>query len=424
VDSELLADEDIATRSQEYIEKLNDQLERDEPNYGCIRSLFKRLVLIGDPSAVPIVASRAKELIPALADAGNYLRSVNNKFEVDWPIIGSELLDTLKLPIVQNSEYLTVILLDLYARIPFLNHVDDILRMYDCTSSAMVHRHIVRVATEQNRSDWLRLQKDKLSEADPWLRRAIIAGAKIFTERERDTFLYPIDQGGNKLEKIIVQWVKEKSYVEKKQVRKILFLAAEPTDASRLRAGEELREIQNQLQLSKFGDRFELKVRMSVRSADISQAIHDVEPQIVHFSGHGTASGELCIENEKGETHTIQPVVLATLFKQCANQVNCVVLNVCYAKEPAHAIAESIDYVIGWNQAIGDKEAIAFAVGFYQALGAGKTIEDAYEFGCAQIGLQIGLQDIPEHLVPALLKKEKDKSKAYKQDVRDEDIPF
>jgi hypothetical protein len=37
-----------------------------------------------------------------------------------------------------------------------------------------------------------------------------------------------------------------------------LFLAADPTDASRLRLGEEAREIQQKLQLAKFRERFEL----------------------------------------------------------------------------------------------------------------------------------------------------------------------
>lgn len=182
----------------------------------------------------------------------------------------------------------------------------------------------------------------------------------------------------------------------------ILFLAADPTDASRLRLGEELREIQEKLQLAKLRERFELHQRMSVRPADISQVLLDVQPQIVHFSGHGTASGALCFENQMGQTHPIQPDALAALFEQFSNQVNCVVLNACYAQAQARAIAKHIDYVIGMSQAIGDRAAIAFAIGFYQALGAGRTIEEAYKLGC----VQIRLQGISEHLTPILIKKE------------------
>lgn len=75
-------------------------------------------------------------------------------------------------------------------------------------------------------------------------------------------------------------------------------------------------------------------------------------------------------------------------------------LNACYSEIQANALAQHIDYVIGMNQAIGDKAAIAFAIGFYQALGAGRTTEEAYKLGC----VQIRLQGIPEHLTPVLIK--------------------
>jgi len=183
---------------------------------------------------------------------------------------------------------------------------------------------------------------------------------------------------------------------------RILFLSADPTDSSRLRLGEEIREIQEKLQLAKLREQFELHQRMSVRPSDFSQALLDVQPHVVHFSGHGTAYGSLCFENQNGETHPIEPNALAALFEQFASQVYCVVLNACYSMNQANAIAKHIRYVIGMNQAIGDKAAIAFAIGFYQALGGGRTIEEAYKLGC----VQIQLQNIPENLTPVIISKE------------------
>jgi CHAT domain-containing protein len=181
----------------------------------------------------------------------------------------------------------------------------------------------------------------------------------------------------------------------------ILFLASDPSDASRLRLGQELRDIQQRLQLGKQREKFVLEQRMSVRPADISQAILDVEPHIVHFSGHGTNTGELCFEDELGKIQPVTPDALAALFALVNEQVNCVVLNACFSETQAKAIAEHIGFVIGMNQAIGDKAAIAFAVGFYTALGANRSIEKAYKFGC----VQIQLQGIPEHLTPVLYEK-------------------
>ncbi len=189
--------------------------------------------------------------------------------------------------------------------------------------------------------------------------------------------------------------------VQRENTLSILFLAADPSNASRLRLGEELREIQEKLQLAQLREQFELHQRMSVRPADISQALLDVQPQIVHFSGHGTSAGALCFENQVGEIHFIQPEALAALFEQFENRIDCVVLNACYSEIQANAIGKHIRYVIGMNKAIGDKAAIAFAIGFYQGLGAGRSIEEAYKLGC----IQIGLQGIPENLTPVLIKR-------------------
>ncbi len=181
----------------------------------------------------------------------------------------------------------------------------------------------------------------------------------------------------------------------------ILFLAADPSDAARLRVGEELRELQEKLQLAKLREQFELEQRMSVRPADISQALLDFQPQIVHFAGHGVAGGALCFENQMGKRHLVEPEALSALFEQFADYVNCVLLNACYSKTQAAAISKHINYVIGMEKAIDDRAAIAFVIGFYQALGAGRTIEDSYKLGC----VQIRLHGIPEHLTPVLIKR-------------------
>jgi hypothetical protein len=181
----------------------------------------------------------------------------------------------------------------------------------------------------------------------------------------------------------------------------ILFLAADPTDASRLRLGEESREIQEKLQLSRLRDRFVFNQRMSVRPQDISQALLDLQPDIVHFSGHGTETGELCFESLDGKAHPVSPGALADLFGQFSDRVDCVVLNACFSRKQAAAIARHIDYVIGMKKEIDDRAAIAFAVGFYQGLGGGRTIEEAFQLGC----IQIRLQNVPGHLTPVLLKR-------------------
>jgi len=182
----------------------------------------------------------------------------------------------------------------------------------------------------------------------------------------------------------------------------ILFLSADPTNVPHIRTDQEFREIKEKLSLARFRDVFALEQpQLSVRSEDISQALLDFEPRIVHFSGHGTPAGELCFEDRSGEVHRVDPDALADLFSQFTPQLVCVILNACYSEEQAKAISKSVSFVIGMNDSIGDEAAISYSIGFYQALGAGHNVEKAHQLGCAQIRMNCP----GEHLTPILYKK-------------------
>lgn len=184
-------------------------------------------------------------------------------------------------------------------------------------------------------------------------------------------------------------------------VKTILFLAANPKDTVSLRLDEELREIDAGLRRARKRDKFSLVQRWALRPRDLRQALLDVKPQIVHFSGHGSASGGIVLENINGHSQLVESKALAGLFKLFVNSIECVLLNACYSEKQAKAIVRHINHVIGMNQAIGDQAAIEFAVGFYDALGADESVEAAYRFGCNAIQL-VGLS---EHLTPVLKSK-------------------
>jgi AAA-like domain/CHAT domain len=208
-------------------------------------------------------------------------------------------------------------------------------------------------------------------------------------------------------------------------ITKILFLAANPKDSSRIRLDEELREIYEGLRRATHRNQFELEQKWAVRPKDLQRAILDLSPRIVHFSGHslGTESSRqsaqgtrdisvlpeselntegLVFEDDAGQVKLVETTAIASLFELFADRIECVVLNACYSETQAVAIAQHIPYVIGMNRAIGDEAARVFAVGFYDALGAGRDIEFAYKFACSSIRMA----GIPEDLTPVLLKKE------------------
>jgi hypothetical protein len=176
----------------------------------------------------------------------------------------------------------------------------------------------------------------------------------------------------------------------------ILFLAASPRNINRLRLDQELRDVSARLRRNP--NSLNLEYRLAVRPCDIQSAMLDVNPQIVHFSGHGRDEG-LIFEDDFGNAKLVEGTALAGLFKLFGDQLRCVVLNSCYSEVQAKAIAQHIPYVIGMSQAIGDKAAIAFAVGFYDALRRDCPIKLAYELGCNAIRME----GIAENLTPILL---------------------
>jgi CHAT domain len=180
--------------------------------------------------------------------------------------------------------------------------------------------------------------------------------------------------------------------------RKILMLASNPKGTSKLRLDEEVREIENGLGRAKNLVQFELVNKWAVRPRDVHRALLDVNPDIVHFSGHGTGEEGLVFEDESGNPKLVTQEAMSGLFELFSDRIKCVVLNGCYSQVQAEVIARHIPCVIGMQRAIGDKAAIVFAIGFYDALGAGRSFEFAYKLGC--VALQ--LENIPEHLTPIL----------------------
>ncbi|MDJ0676453.1 MAG: YARHG domain-containing protein [Calothrix sp. MO_167.B42] len=203
-------------------------------------------------------------------------------------------------------------------------------------------------------------------------------------------------------------------------VKKILILAANPKGD--LKVYPEIRDIEQGLRQTPNGNQFEILPKVAVCPKDLQSYLLEINPWIVQFCGHGTGNQGLILESNVGQSQLVSTEAIANLFQLFANQVECVILNACYSELQAQEIVKHINYVIGMRQEIRDDAATAFTYGFYQSLGYGKSIEDAYHFGCNQIQLVINRStvsrtetvvgvtepvQVPEHLTPILLKRPK-----------------
>jgi hypothetical protein len=161
----------------------------------------------------------------------------------------------------------------------------------------------------------------------------------------------------------------------------------------------EVRDIQKALARSQHQDDFQLVHRADAQWKDFRRAIEDLQPEIVHFSGHGAGKQGLIVEDDDGAMRGVPADALARLFKlfPC---VKCVVLNACYSEVQAVSIHRHVPCVVGMSLSIGDRAARDFAEAFYDGLGAGRGYKEAYELGLS------GMANDVEVWTPVLLWKE------------------
>ncbi len=183
---------------------------------------------------------------------------------------------------------------------------------------------------------------------------------------------------------------------------KVLFLAANPSKTGKLMLDEEIRAITEKIYASEFRDYLEVESYWAVRPDDLLQSLNRYKPHIVHFSGHGSQSGELILVDINGAPKPVDVRTLKALFTILKDNIQVVILNACYSRTQAEAIVEVINCAIGMNNAIGDQAAITFAASFYRALGFGRSIQEAFDQG----KVALLLEGIPEENTPELLVKE------------------
>ncbi|MDG4765887.1 CHAT domain-containing protein [Solwaraspora sp. WMMD406] len=200
---------------------------------------------------------------------------------------------------------------------------------------------------------------------------------------------------------------------------RIVVFAANPLTSDRLALDEEIREIVAALRATTRRDAFELVPCLAARANDLLQYLNQYTPHIVHFSAHGSQTGEIVLVADgtftqsreitpasgyptlyRAGEHAVSAAALGELFRVMKDNVQVVVLNACYSVTQAKAISEHIDYVVGMRRSIRDDAATVFAAAFYSALGENRAIVDAFDQGRVALLVNgIPEQDVPELLV-------------------------
>ena len=192
----------------------------------------------------------------------------------------------------------------------------------------------------------------------------------------------------------------EKLQKDANRVR-VLFLAANSIDTDRIRLDEEARAIQEMISKSEYRDSVEFVTRWAARPMDLIQCINEVAPTIVHFSGHGTESGELVFQGDDGQSRLVTSDAITAAISTAADSVKLVVFNACFSAQQAVDVVRYIPAAIGMRISIGDDAARIFASQFYSAIGFGRSLDDAFK----QAKAALMLENIREEQTPVLLLK-------------------
>jgi hypothetical protein len=159
----------------------------------------------------------------------------------------------------------------------------------------------------------------------------------------------------------------------------VLFFATNPKGTSQLRLDEEARTIQEMIRKSEHRDSISFETRWAVRPLDILQAINEINPDVVHFSGHGADTGELVLENTDGSAKFVTKEAITQVIMASSDKIHLLFFNACFSYEQAQEVVNHVEAAIGMSDSIGDKSACAFAAQFYSSLGFGLSVRKSFE---------------------------------------------
>lgn len=182
----------------------------------------------------------------------------------------------------------------------------------------------------------------------------------------------------------------------------VLFMASNPINSQLLRLDEEARDIQEMIRKSEHRDSVKFETRWATRPLDILQAINELNPDIIHFSGHGSNTDELVLQDADSNIKYVSKEAIVQTIMTSSDKIRLVFFNTCFSYGQARAVVEHVEAAIGMNNSIRDDAARVFAAQFYSAIGFGYSLEKAFN----QARSALMLEGIPEKSTPELYVKE------------------
>jgi hypothetical protein len=130
--------------------------------------------------------------------------------------LGERLLGSLQVPLIQHSEYLQMVLSNLFSGVPAFDHIESLLSKYSVSAPAL-RRELVRAAGAGGEASWIKERKDEFHSSDPWLRQALLSVASCLPGDEGRHWVRKLWRDLTATEKMVARWglrLKEAKYAD------------------------------------------------------------------------------------------------------------------------------------------------------------------------------------------------------------------
>jgi hypothetical protein len=183
----------------------------------------------------------------------------------------------------------------------------------------------------------------------------------------------------------------------------LLFLAASPRPSTPLDLTREPLELKHErdaieqaIRRVQGGEqRLRLVPHMGVDPDELVDHLHEHQPAILHFSGHGNSHG-IVVETDVGDHTTIHPGALANVIKREAPETRLVVLSACHSQTSVAALLQVVRCVISMSDRIDDTAARDFATALYRAIALDRPFETAFNDAKDRLDMKrIADSDVP-----------------------------
>lgn len=192
---------------------------------------------------------------------------------------------------------------------------------------------------------------------------------------------------------------------------KLLFVSSNPHWTERLDLGDEMRELLHSLR----GQEIELMPLPAAQREDLEVAVTTNDIDVLHFSGHATASDGIILRDEDGMEVAMSGAELSQLIED--KNIKLAFLNACSTEATANAIKDNVDAVVGTTNPLDDRAAKKMTKVFYSELGGGHSIDEAFDEAADSIDKD-GLKNVYMHTGSATAKPLLSKASSEKQGVR------